>query len=44
MTVGTRINIMLPQPELRAPNSAAKLSRPEDAGCGYEQSSDLRTT
>jgi|GEM_PF-1914472 len=44
MIVGTGINIALPQPELRAPNSAANQSRPEDAGCGYEQSSDLRTT
>ena len=44
MIVGMRNNNMLPQPELRAPNSAANQSRPEDAGCGYEQSSDLRTT
>lgn len=44
MIVGTGINIMLPQPELWAPDSAANKSRPEDAVCGYEQSSDLRTT
>ncbi len=44
MIVGTGINIILPQPELQAPNSAANQSRPEDAGCDHEQRSDLRTT